>query len=117
VSAILATACIAAVAFEAATESRHKEHSEHTEVKRDDRNDVAHDRESLVGTKLLTIEQNVTVNRTVQQIVVPDSPPKTMTITPAAVTPGETQTEISRSRYVKSDIICPTPYANLSKFC
>lgn len=100
VSAILATACIAAVAFEAAAESRHKERSEHAEVKRDDRNDVAHDRDSPVRRKPLTIEQNVAVNRTVQQTVA-DSPPMTVRMTPAVVTLGETQTDIRRSRFVK----------------
>ena len=121
VSAILGAACIAAVAFEAATESQRKERSErYTEVKREDRNDVVYDRDSTVGTgparsiegnQPLTIEQNVAANRTVQQTVV--AAPKTMTVTPAAVTLGETQTEIRHNRYLKSDVVCPTVYANV----
>ena len=120
VSAILGAACIAAVAFEAATESQRKERSEqYTEVKREDRNDVVYDRDSAVGTRPagsiegnqpLTIEQNVAADRAVQQMVV--AAPKTMTMTPAAVTLGETQTEIRHNRYLKSDVVCPTVYAN-----
>lgn len=116
VSAVLATACIAAVAFEAISESRHKEHSEHTEVKLDDRIKVSHDCDTPFGTEpamtiednqTLTIEEDVVANRTVRQSAVVNSPVplKTTTMpTPAAVACGEAQTEVYRSRYVKSDI-------------
>ncbi|KAI9463136.1 hypothetical protein HD554DRAFT_2124861 [Boletus coccyginus] len=108
VSALLATACVAAVAFEAAAESRQKQGSQHTKVKRDESCDkVAHDRDSPVRTapariiednKTVTNEKNVAVNRTAQQTAVIDSLLKTVTTpTPAAVTLNKAQNEIRQS--------------------
>lgn len=116
VSAVLATAYIAAAAFEAVAESRHKEESEHAEVKLDDRNKVTHDRDSSVGTETPTIKDNqrltnekdVVVNRTAQQQTkVVDSAlsqKTTTTRTQAAVAFDKAQTDINRSRYMKSEI-------------
>lgn len=109
VSALLATACVAAVAFEAASEYREKERSQHAEVKRDEGCDrVVRDCDSPVGTEpariiednnAVMIEKSVTVNHTAQQTVVVDSLPKTViTPTPVAMTLCEAQTEIRRSR-------------------
>ncbi|KAF8553142.1 hypothetical protein OG21DRAFT_1284030 [Imleria badia] len=110
VSAVLATACVAALAFEAAAESRQKERSGRTEV---NHGKLARDRDhSPVGrepariiedNQRVTNEKNVAVTRTAQRTAMVDTPvsQKTAkTAITAQVALGEAETEIHHNSFV-----------------
>ena len=101
VSAVLATAGIAAVVFEAVAEARHKNHSERAEAK------VTGDYDSPVGMEYHRVhEDDVALSRTVQQAIVDDSwvSPKAATTRLEVAVAPESQSETHCSRYVKSRI-------------
>lgn len=115
VSALLATACVAAVAIEAVAESRQKERPERAEVKLDNRYKIgmSSDRDdSLVcGVPARIIEdkqtvtnmENVAVTRTAQQIAMVDMPVSQKNArTPATiqVSLGDAETKTRGVEYV-----------------
>ena len=98
-SVALATACVAAIALEAVAESQHKEQPEHHEVKLDNHDKIDHNRDSLgtepaqiIQANQMTInEETVTENRTAKHT--------------AEIALDESQVEIHKSRYAKSEVI------------